>query len=249
MSSAALAGLTLGFVVAAQVGPIWLLCLRTSLRYGFAPGWAIGAGAALVDTLYAVAGVAGVAPLLRIEPVRIALGLLGAAVLAVLGLRTIWSAFRIRLGGETADEVASPRRAFATSVAATASNPMTIVSWAAIFSAASTADVVSSPSGALLLLVGVGIGSLAWFTHPLGCRLDHAAPRERAVRASGRRSLRGRDPRLRGAARLAHAPHLLSAASGSQFPPFFVVFERQNRRVPALRWNGCRPGAHPRTRD
>ena len=164
MSSAALAGLTLGFVVAAQVGPIWLLCLRTSLRYGFAPGWAIGAGAALVDTLYAVAGVAGVAPLLRIEPVRIALGLLGAAVLAVLGLRTIWSAFRIRLGGETTDEVASPRRAFATSVAATASNPMTIVSWAAIFSAASTADVVSSPSGALLLLVGVGVGSLAWFT-------------------------------------------------------------------------------------
>ncbi len=164
MSSAALAGLTLGFVVGAQVGPIWLLCLRTSLRFGFAPGWAIGAGAALVDTLYAVAGVAGVAPLLRVEAVRLALGLLGAAVLAVLGLRTIWGAFRIRLGGEATEEVASPKRAFATSVAATASNPMTIVSWAAIFSAASTADVVSSPSGALLLLVGVGIGSLAWFT-------------------------------------------------------------------------------------
>jgi threonine/homoserine/homoserine lactone efflux protein len=164
MNSAALAGLALGFAVGAQVGPIWLLCLRSSLRYGFASGWAIGAGAALVDTLYAIAGVAGAAPLLQVEPVRLALGLVGAAVLAALALRTIWSAFRIRLGGETPDEVASPRRAFVTSVAATASNPMTIVSWAAIFSAASTADVVASAGGAALLLVGVGVGSLTWFT-------------------------------------------------------------------------------------
>ncbi len=164
MISAALAGLALGFAVGAQVGPIWLLCLRSSLRYGFASGWAIGAGAALVDTLYAVAGVAGAAPLLQIEPVRLSLGLAGAAVLAAVALRTIWSAFRIRLGGETPEEVASPRRAFATSLAATASNPLTIISWAAIFSVASTADVVSSPSGAALLLVGVAIGSLSWFT-------------------------------------------------------------------------------------
>ena len=46
------------------------------------------------------------------------------------------SAFRVRLGGESLDEVASPRRAFATALAATASNPLTIASWAAIFAAA-----------------------------------------------------------------------------------------------------------------
>lgn len=162
--SALLAGLALGFAVAAQVGPIWLLCLRSSLRFGFASGFAIGAGAALVDTLYAAAGIAGATPLLAIEPVRLALGLLGAAVLAALALRTIWSAFRIRLGGETPDEVASPGRAFATSLAATASNPMTIVSWAAVFSAASTASIVEATSGALLLVGGIAAGSLGWFT-------------------------------------------------------------------------------------
>jgi putative LysE/RhtB family amino acid efflux pump len=153
-------GFGLGFLVAAGVGPIWLLCLRTSVRFGFPSGFAVGAGAAAVDTLYAALGVAGAAGLLAIDPLRITLGAVGAVVLAVLGLRTMWSAFRVRLGGEATAEVASPRRAFATSLAATASNPMTILSWAAVFSAASTAGA----DRPLPLVAGVGLGSVAWFT-------------------------------------------------------------------------------------
>lgn len=152
-------GLGLGFLVAAQVGPIWLLCLRTSARFGFRAGAAVGAGAAVVDTLYASLGVAGAAPLLQIDALRLALGLTGAGVLALIGLRTLRAAFRVRLGAEAPAEVAAPRRAFATSLAATASNPMTIVSWGAVFSAASTAGA----DRPLPLIAGVGIGSLAWF--------------------------------------------------------------------------------------
>ena len=48
MTGALAAGLGLGFVTAAQVGPIWLLCLRSTLRGGFRIGVAIGAGAAVV---------------------------------------------------------------------------------------------------------------------------------------------------------------------------------------------------------
>ena len=165
MPGAAAAGFGLGFLTAAQVGPIWLLCLRSTLRGGFRVGIAIGAGAAVVDAAYAALGVAGASRLLDVDVLRVALGLAGAAVLAFLGLRTLWSAFRIRLGGEAPEEVASPRRAFATSLGATASNPMTIVSWAAIFSAASTANAVgSSSAAAILLLAGVCVGSFAWFS-------------------------------------------------------------------------------------
>src|SRR5437763_1299187 len=127
MAAALAAGLGLGILTAAQVGPIWLLCLRSTLRGGFRVGVAIGAGAAVVDMVYAALGVAGASRLLEIDPLRVALGVAGAVVLALLGLRTLWSAFRIRLGGETAEEVASPRRAFLTSLGATASNPLTIV--------------------------------------------------------------------------------------------------------------------------
>ena len=164
MTAALAAGLGLGFVTAAQVGPIWLLCLRSTLRGGFRIGVAIGAGAAVVDMVYAALGVAGASRLLEIDPLRVALGVTGAVVLALLGLRTLWSAFRIRLGGETAEEVASPRRAFVTSLGATASNPMTIAAWAAIFTAASTASVVESSRAAVVVLVGaVCFGSFVWF--------------------------------------------------------------------------------------
>jgi putative LysE/RhtB family amino acid efflux pump len=76
-------------------------------------------------------------------------------------VRTLWSAFRVRTGGESVEEVSTPRRAFATALAATASNPLTIASWAAIFAAASTAGAVSG-AGTLLLLAGVGLGSMTW---------------------------------------------------------------------------------------
>jgi putative LysE/RhtB family amino acid efflux pump len=149
-------GFGLGFLVAAQLGPISLLAIRSTLRNGVLVGVAIAGGVAVVDTLYAAAGAAGAAGLLAIEPLRLGFGVLGAVVLAVLGARTLWSAFRIRMGGESSEELATPRAAFMTALAATASNPLTIASWAAVFAAASTAGA----GGGVALLTGVGLGSL-----------------------------------------------------------------------------------------
>jgi putative LysE/RhtB family amino acid efflux pump len=157
-------GFGLGFVVAAAIGPISLLCIRTVLRGALGTGVAIGAGAAVVDATYALLGALGAGQVLQVGPLQVVLGLVGAAVIAWLGLRTLWSAFRVRLGGESAEEVASPARAFATSLAATASNPSTILSWAAIFAAASTASSVDGTAPTLLLCAGVGCGTLTWFT-------------------------------------------------------------------------------------
>jgi putative LysE/RhtB family amino acid efflux pump len=163
VASAFFAGFGLGFLVAMQVGPIWVFCARSVLRGTAAVGIAIGAGAAVIDAFYAGLGVAGASALLEIDALRITLGLLGAAFLAFLGARTFWSAFRVRLGGESHEEVSSPRRAFLTSLAATASNPMTIASWAAIFTAASTADLVGSGFTASALVAGVAVGTFTWF--------------------------------------------------------------------------------------
>ena len=157
-------GFGLGFVVAAAIGPISLLCIRTVLRGALGAGVAIGAGAAVIDATYALLGAIGAGRLLEIDGLRLALGLVGAAVLATLGARTLWSAFRVRLGGESLEEVATPRQAFLTSLAATASNPTTILSWAAVFAAASTASAVDGTGETLLLVAGVGCGTLTWFT-------------------------------------------------------------------------------------
>ncbi|HYT25398.1 MAG TPA: LysE family transporter [Actinomycetota bacterium] len=185
MLTAVTAGIGLGFLVAAQVGPIWLLCARTVLRGRLASGLAIGAGAAAVDLLYACLGVAGAAQLLRVAALRVTLGLLGAGVLLVLGARTLASAFRVRSGNEVEGDVGTPSAALRTSLVATASNPMTIASWAAVFAAASTASVATSAATTSALLAGIFGGSLAWFT-ALSLAMAGLRPRlgERGLRAA-----------------------------------------------------------------
>lgn len=155
-------GFGLGVAVAAQVGPVTLLTVRSVIRGGLGIGIAMAVGVAVVDALYAAAGAAGAGAALELEPLRLALGLLGALVLGAIGARTLWSAFRVRMGGESREEVTTPARALRTALAATASNPLTIVSWAAIFAAASTAELVANASGAALMVAGVLAGSFAW---------------------------------------------------------------------------------------
>jgi putative LysE/RhtB family amino acid efflux pump len=155
-------GFGLGFAVAAQVGPVTLLTVRSVIRGGFVVGLAMGVGVACIDAAYAAAGAAGAGAVLELAPLRLALGLFGAAVIAAIALNTLWSAFRLRMGGETDEEVTTPAAALRTALAATASNPLTIISWAAIFAAASTAELASSTDAAALMVGGVLVGSFAW---------------------------------------------------------------------------------------
>ena len=57
----------------------------------------------------------------------------------------------------------TPARALRTSLAATASNPLTIASWATAFAAASTASVIGGWTDGVALLCGIAAGSIGWF--------------------------------------------------------------------------------------
>lgn len=183
MIGALLAGVGIGMLVALQVGPIFLLCARTSARFGFAPGAAIGAGAATVDLGYAVLGALGASVVLQAAPLRVALGLTGAAVLAYMGLRTLYDAFRVRLGGESEIEVVTPGAAYRTALLATASNPLTILTWAAVFSGAAVSEIAGDAGKAAAFVVGTALGSLlshlilATVMSAVGSRLGETALR------------------------------------------------------------------------
>jgi putative LysE/RhtB family amino acid efflux pump len=183
MIGALLAGIGIGMLVALQVGPIFLLCARTSARFGFTPGAAIGAGAATVDLAYAVLGALGASVVLQAAPLRVALGLIGAAVLVYLGLRTLYDAFRVRLGGESDLEVVSPWAAYRTALVATASNPLTILTWAAVFSGATVSEIAGDATKAAAFVLGTALGSLlshlllATAMSALGSRLNQTTLR------------------------------------------------------------------------
>jgi putative LysE/RhtB family amino acid efflux pump len=162
--SSFLVGYGLGLFVAAQIGPVSLLIVRSVVRGNFRIGFAMATAVALVDLGYAALGLAGTARVLdQTEAVRLTFGFVGAAVLVAIGVRTMWIGFRARFGLETDEEVATPRRAFATAFAATALNPLTIALWTAAASAAVSGGSRST-AGTVALLVGVGLGTLTWYT-------------------------------------------------------------------------------------
>jgi threonine/homoserine/homoserine lactone efflux protein len=181
-----LLGLAFGWLVAAQPGPVTLLLIRTAARSAEAqkgastrtsgphaePHWRstrhatfmIGLAAASVDTVYAALGATGAASLLQSESTRVALGLVGGVVLVAIGMRSVRYTWRTRSGLDTPEHPMSPAHAFATGVAATASNPLTIASWAAIFAAASVSTETHSFLAIAVFVTGIGTASLSWFS-------------------------------------------------------------------------------------
>jgi threonine/homoserine/homoserine lactone efflux protein len=160
-----LVGFGLGFLLAAQVGPVTLLIVRTVLRGGHsvAVGLAMACAVAFIDVLYGALGLAGVGQLLRTGAAGVGLGLLSAAVLVGIGARTLWRGLRARGGAEADEEVATPGTAFGTGVAATALNPLTIALWTVSFPASAPHAAANSTANALAVLCGVAAGTLAWY--------------------------------------------------------------------------------------
>jgi putative LysE/RhtB family amino acid efflux pump len=152
-------------LLAAQIGPVTLLVLRSILRGGRALviGFAMADAVALVDVLYATVGLTGAGELLQADRLQLALGLVSGAILVAVGVRTIWIGIRARFGLELADDVLGPRRAFVTAVAATALNPLTIALWTVSFPAAAPDAAGSSIAHAAAVLAGVALGTLTWY--------------------------------------------------------------------------------------
>ena len=152
-------GLVLGFTIAAAVGPISLLTIRRTLAHGRIYGLASGLGVALADATYggiAAFGLTAVTSIL--VGGRVVLGLVGGTFLLVLAWRTMTS----RPGAvAVADDRPGLVGAFISIFGLTMTNPMTIVSFAAIF--AGLGIFGRGGADAALLTLGVFAGSLSWW--------------------------------------------------------------------------------------
>jgi threonine/homoserine/homoserine lactone efflux protein len=153
-------GLAFGFVLAATVGPMWVLCLRRTLAYGAAAGLASGMGIAVADGLYgavAAFGLTAVSGLLLRHAFWI--GLAGGAFLVYLGVKTLLAVPAAQ--GELA-KPASLAQAFASTLGLTLANPPTLLAFAAIFAGLGLAANADYGDAALVTL-GVFLGSAAWW--------------------------------------------------------------------------------------
>jgi threonine/homoserine/homoserine lactone efflux protein len=158
-----LRGIVLGLSIAAPVGPIGVLCIRRTLSEGRALGFASGLGAATADALYGCLAAFG---LTFVSTFLISnvfwLRLIGGLFLCYLGLRTIVARPTAPAAASSgARRTAGLGGAYATTLALTLTNPMTVLSFVAIFAGLGLS--AGSYSAAGMLVLGVFLGSALWW--------------------------------------------------------------------------------------
>jgi threonine/homoserine/homoserine lactone efflux protein len=157
----AIRGLIVGFTIAAAVGPISLLTIRRTLAHGQLYGLLSGLGVATADASYAgiaAFGLTAVSGLLTSS--RVALGLAGGLIIVAIGIRTI----RRRPGAAaTTAERPGLAAAYGSIYALTMTNPMTILSFAAVFAGFGFAAGATGLVDAAVLTLGVWAGSSLWW--------------------------------------------------------------------------------------
>jgi len=153
-------GLLIGFSIAAPVGPIGVLCIRRSLADGARIGLLTGLGAASADAFYgaiAAFGLTAVSNLLMNH--RFLLGLIGGVFLCYLGVRAFFAG--VAEGGQAPPRV-SALTAYGSTFVLTLANPMTILSFAAVFVGFGLGSA-KDYNAAGMMVAGVFVGSALWW--------------------------------------------------------------------------------------
>jgi threonine/homoserine/homoserine lactone efflux protein len=156
-----LRGLVIGLSIAAPVGPIGVLCIRRTLAQGRGYGLVSGLGAATADAAYGCVvgfGLTFISSFLVDQ--QIWLRLVGGAFLCYLGIKTLLA--------KPAEQAAEAKGtgllgAYGSTLLLTLTNPMTILSFAAIFAGLGIAETGGDYASAAILVAGVFTGSALWW--------------------------------------------------------------------------------------
>jgi threonine/homoserine/homoserine lactone efflux protein len=168
-------GLALGFAIAAPVGPIGVLVIRRTLAEGRLAGLFSGLGAATADGIYgfiAAFGLTFISSFLISQQNWIRL--LGGLFLIYLGIKTLRApvAERPAAGFDTAP-AGTPTQPtgtqsgllgnYASTFVLTLTNPLTILSFAAVFAGLGVGTTSGDYLSATVLVLGVFLGSALWW--------------------------------------------------------------------------------------
>jgi len=157
-----LKGLILGLSIAAPVGPIGILCIRRTLNENYLAGFISGLGAATADAVFASIAALGITLVSNfLISQQHTLRFVGGIYLSFLGIKTFISLPRV------ANEIYFPKTNlvsnYFTTFFLTLSNPITIISFAAIFSGFGLVNPGLSIFNPILMIVGVFFGSAIWW--------------------------------------------------------------------------------------
>lgn len=152
--------LLLGLAIAAPLGPIGALCINRTLERGFIAGVAGGLGTALADGVYATLAAAGFAAFsTALVMIDTPLRLIGGAFMLWLGWKSMWPHQPQKAANISSRDLIGTT---ATTFLLTITNPMTILSFAALFAGLGLASTAGAAEAAVVV-AGVVLGSMLWW--------------------------------------------------------------------------------------
>ncbi|MEB3323484.1 MAG: LysE family transporter [Synechococcaceae cyanobacterium] len=159
---ALLKGIAIGFLLAVPVGPIGVLCIRRTLAEGRRSALSTMLGAASADMIYGAVAAFGVTLISSfITEYFEAIRVIGGVILLYLGYRT----YRAHISEEPPKLTMNHHAGnFISTMLLTLTNPLTLFAFAAVFAGVNTVEETGRTLTALLLVGGVFLGSLLWFT-------------------------------------------------------------------------------------
>ena len=148
----------IGISIAAPVGPIGVLCIRRTLSHGKLAGFLSGLGAASADMLYGAIAAFGLTVItnLLVEN-AFWLQVIGGMFLVYLGIKTFIEKPAVHVSGPAQGGYFSM---YLSTFFLTITNPITILSFAAIFAGTLLGEKINQP---LVMVAGVFIGSACWW--------------------------------------------------------------------------------------
>jgi len=156
-----LKGILIGFSIAAPVGPIGVLCIRRTLVEGRFSGLFSGLGAATADAVYgSIAGFGLTLVSSFLLDQQSWIRLIGGCFLIYLGLKTFISR---SVENVTETQNRGLLGAYISTFFLTLTNPMTILSFAAIFAGLGLGAATGHYTSAGVLIAGVFFGSATWW--------------------------------------------------------------------------------------
>ena len=155
-----LKGLLIGFSIAAPVGPIGVLCIRRTISNGRMAGFLSGLGAATADAFYGAIAVFGLTVISTfLITYHVWIQAVGGFFLLYLGIKTLISKSAI----ESTEVKKSNIGFYGSTFFLTITNPMTILSFVAVFAGLGLANATYNFSVSVLTVLGVFIGSSIWW--------------------------------------------------------------------------------------
>ena len=163
-------GLILGFVIAAPVGPVGLMCIRRSLQKGVMIGLATGLGAALADTIYGAIAIFSVSAIVGfIHHYQAMIQIIGGLIV----LATAWHTWHDKPKPMTPTDLINkvlnlPQkniawgigRAFLSGFIVTLTNPLTLFGTLAVVA---TFGAINRRLEADVMIGGIFLGSVLWW--------------------------------------------------------------------------------------